>query len=280
MSELAAAYVARLGFAGAAPTLDTLGGLHRAHLEQLPYNNLDIMLGSPPPVDEESCLRLVLEQGRSGYCFHQNGALSAGLRHVGYAVERRHGHVWTDPEMRGRDDLNHLVLVVSGLPTDTNPGGRWWPDVGLGEGFVDPVPLVEGVVADDLRDLEITGLDEAGWSFRNDPTGTFTGMEARSLPMDVAGAHEVLSAHPDGRFAKLLVVQRRTPGAVDTVRGCVHLRTDAVGTSAEDLKTYDDWRGALLSLGLSLTGITDEALLALWTSSWAAHQAWDAAGRP
>ncbi len=280
MSELAAAYVARLGYTDPPPTLDTMAALHRAHLEQLPYNNLDIVLGSPQPVDEESCLRQVVETGRSGYCFHQNGALAAGLRHLGYTVEQQHGHVWTNTEMRDNTELNHLVLVVSGLPTDANPGGRWWPDVGLGAGFVEPVPLVVGVVGDGLLDVEITSLDDLGWTFRNDHRGTFTGMEARSLPMDVAGAHVVLSTPPDGRFARMLVVQRRTAGAADTVRACVHTRLDGAGAMTRDLTTYDDWRGALVSLGLSLTGISDERLRALWESSWQSHLAWDAAGRP
>jgi len=38
-------------------------------------------------------------------------------------------------------------LVVEGLPTDHNPGGRWWVDAGLGDALYDPMPLVDGVVA-------------------------------------------------------------------------------------------------------------------------------------
>ncbi len=33
---------------------------------------------------------------------------------------------------------------MTGLPTAENPAGRWWADVGLGEGFRLPLPLVEG----------------------------------------------------------------------------------------------------------------------------------------
>ena len=42
---------------------------------------------------------------------------------------------------------------MSGLPTDDNPGGHWWVDAGLGEGFAEPLPLVRG---DHVVD---------GWSF-------------------------------------------------------------------------------------------------------------------
>lgn len=279
-SEPAAAYVARLGLAGAPPTLGTLVALHRRHLELLPYNNLDIMLRTPRPVDEEACLRQVADTARSGYCFHQNGALGAALRHLGFAVEQRHGHVWTDPADRLTGELDHLVVLVTGLPTEDNPGGRWWPDVGLGEGFHDPLPLVEGPCADPLLDTAITDLGDAGWSYRNDPRGTFAGLVVRELPLDVAGAHARLSTPPGGHFARLLVVQRRTPDAVETVRGCVRTRLDATGVHQHDLTTYDAWRDALVALGTSLVGIDDDRLRTLWDGTRRAHLAWDSAGRP
>lgn len=280
MDDLAAAYVARLGLTGAPPTLATLVDVHHAHLDLLPYNNLDIMVGAACPVDEASCLRQVVDTARSGYCFHQNGVLGAGLRHLGFAVEQRHGHVWTDPGRCDDVDLNHLVLLVTGLPTDANPGGAWWPDVGLGEGFVDPVPLVEGACSDPVLDLTVTGLDDTGWSLLNDPRGAFTGVLVRALPLDVEAAHAELSTPPDGHFSRILVVQRRTPGAVETLRGCVLTALDADGVRQQDLTTYDGWRDALAHLRLSLTDIGDDRLRALWQRSWQAHGVWDSAGRP
>ena len=80
---------------------------------------------------------------------------------LGFDVVRRHGHVYTMPEMRFDTLLNHLVLVVRGLPTHEHPEGAWWPDVGLGEGFRDPAPLVVGPLADPGLDLGITAV-EAG----------------------------------------------------------------------------------------------------------------------
>jgi hypothetical protein len=47
--------------------------------------------------------------------------------------------------------------VVSDLPTDDDPGGRWWPDVGPGAGFWEPIPLLVGEYDDgpfrNARDL-------------------------------------------------------------------------------------------------------------------------------
>jgi len=79
-------YLTRLGLdADLPPTLETLVALHRAHVQQLPYENLDIMLGRPPSVVPADSLARVAATGRAGYCFHQNGAveLPGGAEVVG-----------------------------------------------------------------------------------------------------------------------------------------------------------------------------------------------------
>jgi N-hydroxyarylamine O-acetyltransferase len=131
---------------------------------------------------------------------------------------------------------------------------------------------------------EITQVRDDGWSFRHDRAGTFTGIEIRSLPIDqpaVDEAHARLSAPVDGRFAKLLVVQRRDATGVDTVRGCLHLRTLPEDQTETELSSYDEWRAALVDgTRLSLDGVGDAELRGLYDGQWASHLAWTAAGRP
>ncbi|MCB0909768.1 MAG: arylamine N-acetyltransferase, partial [Nocardioidaceae bacterium] len=75
MDAALSAYLRRLGFSSApAPTLDTLVALHRAHLATIPYENLGIMLGSPPSADVTDTVERIAATGRAGYCFHHNGA--------------------------------------------------------------------------------------------------------------------------------------------------------------------------------------------------------------
>ena len=286
-SEATGAYLRRVGLDADAPlppTYDTLLTLHRAHLDAVPYENLEIMLGRPPSVDPGASLARVGSVGRAGYCFHQNGALGTVLAELGFEMSRRHGHVWTDGAARDDTSLNHLVLVADGLPTDTNPGGRWWVDVGLGDAFRDPLPVVVGHQEQAGFDYEITEVREDGWSFRHDRAGTFSGIEVSSRPVDqpaVDAAHATLSAPEDGRFAKILVVQRRDETGIATVRGCLWLRIRAEGRTETDLATYDAWRAALVDgTRLSLEGVDEAELRALYAALWAAHEAWTAAGRP
>ena len=280
-----AAYLERLGIDQALPpTLESLTLLHRRHLETVPYENLGIMLGRPPSVDPAACLTRVAETGRAGYCFHQNGALELVLRDLGFEVQRRHGHVWTADEHRSGTDLNHLVVEVRGLPTDTNPEGRWWPDVGLGEGSRDPLPLVPGTYGDLGLAVRITDVGESGWSYLNHAHGSFRGLEVRDLPIDppaVRAAHSALSTPPEGHFTRLLVAQRRDARGVHTLRGCVLSRLDAKGKHERDVTAYGEWRASLVDeLRVPLDDVTDEELRALWVRMRGAHEAWDLAGRP
>ena len=52
------AYLTRVGYQGPLePTLQTLTALHRAHLQNIPYENLDIHLGRPLVLDEMRIFR-------------------------------------------------------------------------------------------------------------------------------------------------------------------------------------------------------------------------------
>ena len=97
----------------------------------------------------------------------------------------------------------------------------------------------------------------------------------------VEEAHARLSAPRDGRFAKVLVVQRRDDGGVDTVRGCLWHRIVPDRATETELASYDAWREALVDgTRLSLEGVDDDELRALYAAQWAKHLAWTAAGRP
>ena len=168
--------------------------MQRRHLDAAPYENLAIMLGRPDPTDPAETLERIAAGGNAGYCFHHNGAFEVVLRALGFAVERRSGHVWG----RAVPELNHLVLLV------TIDGRRWWPDLGLGDALRDPVEVVPGEIRQGPFRYEIAEAGAGAWTFRHDPAaGSFPGLDVRaSRPADaeVAAAHRVLSTPPDGRF--------------------------------------------------------------------------------
>ena len=179
-------YLRRLGLTARPPaTLAGLRQVHRAHVARIPYDNLSIMLGRPDPASTRLRAWPCRGGGAAGLLLPAERRLRVAAGLAG---------VLGEPAPRARLDgargqletgLNHLVLVVSGLPTDDNPGGHWWADAGLGEGFAEPLPLVRG---DHVVDGWAFGIGAgygaqaagrptgpAAWTYRHLPGGVLTG---------------------------------------------------------------------------------------------------------
>ncbi|MGI8524282.1 MAG: arylamine N-acetyltransferase family protein [Nocardioides sp.] len=274
------AYLTRLGYAAPpSPALETLVDLHRRHLAQVPYDNLDIMLGRPPSVDPDLALARVGEVGRAGYCFSQNGSFGRALELLGFTVHRRRGFVDATP--RG-GALNHLVLFVDGLPTAANPGGRWWPDVGLGDGFLEPLPLMAGEYVEHGFRYRIDERPGDMWEFTHDPAGAFRGIEIGGAleSAELDASHAQLSTPPDGKFTQMLAVFRRTDAGTRMVRGITASEVKSTARTDTETTSYDEWRAALDGVGLPLDDVDDDELRGLHARMIGVHLAWVEAGRP
>lgn len=269
-------YLTRLGLpelAGHEPSAGALEALHRAHAERVPYECLEIQLGRPTTVCPVESVRRIVA-GRGGYCFHLNGAFSALLRALGYDVTRHVGGVQGNAGAPAGASANHLVLTVSGLPSEAAPGGEWLVDLGMGDGLHGPLPLAAG----DYRQgpfrytLRPSEAEAGGWRFDHDPAGSFLGMDFRSETArmsDFAAKHEELSTSPESGFVRVAAVLRRDATGVDMLRGRVLSR---VGEDAAriELGTSRDYFEALSGVfGLSFdTG--DRAVL--WQRVTEAHE--------
>jgi arylamine N-acetyltransferase len=276
MTHAVAGYLARLGLDERPPaTVETLFELHQRHAERIPYENLHTMLGSPPAVDAEATLARVAAGGNAGYCFHHNGIMTVALRALGYDVVPAWGHNWETEDERRDVHVGHLALYVRGLPTESNPGGVWWPDVGCGDGLHSPLPMIAGLHRQGPFTYRLE-LRDGGWTFHHDPAGSFSSVDLfdeELTPEQEAAAHRRLTAPDDGTYARMLVVQRRLPDAAETLRGCLFSRT-GTPTDFAELTTYDDWRDGLATLGIALRGIDDDALRGLFDRSLTTHQKW------
>jgi N-hydroxyarylamine O-acetyltransferase len=278
------AYLARLGLAPEAPSIEALFSIHRAHVERVPYETLWIHLGERWNVDVAESTARIATQRRGGYCFHLNGALSELLRALGYNVVRHVGGVHGPAGATEAEMTNHLVLTVHDLPHEANPGGVWYVDAGLGDALHEPLPLVPGAYDQGPFHLllEETPAAVGDWHLTHDPAGSFTGMSWRSAPAQIdafAERHVWLSTSPDSGFVKLLVVQRRDATGVDILRGLSLTRIGA-GARASTLTTSAELTDVLGDLfALDIGKLSNEARDALWQRVHAAHEAWEANGR-
>lgn len=271
-------YLRRLGVpeAGGPPDIAALRLLHRAHVERVPYENLQIALGRPTTVDPAESARRII-RGRGGYCYHLNGAFSLLLATLGYRVSRHVGGVQGTTADPAGADGKHLALTVSGLPTPENPHGRWFVDVGLGDALHEPLPLVPGGYRQGPFEygMRPSEAEPGGWRFDHAPGASFLGMDFRPEAVEMAvfaDNHRWLSTSPESHFVRTVTVQRRDADGVDLLRGLVLSR---IGTTRrrEILETPRDYFTALADVfGLVLDDVGPAERAALWDRLQADHE--------
>ena len=82
------AYFARIGYRGShTPTLETLNKIVRAHVQTIPFENIDVLLGKPIELAIECVTQKLIHERRGGYCFEQNTLLLHVLTELGYRVK-------------------------------------------------------------------------------------------------------------------------------------------------------------------------------------------------
>lgn len=119
-------YLAHLGISGTPSATEAfLSVLTRAHLETVPFENLEVHYEHrEPSLTAEGLFRKVVENRRGGYCFELNKLfylLLKGLGFTCYSVPARVVH--RRPELRG---ISHRGTVVE------IDGRKWFCDVGFG----------------------------------------------------------------------------------------------------------------------------------------------------
>ncbi len=132
------AYLQRIAYSGpVAPNADTLRRLHRAHLLNVPFENLDIAWRRNIRVDQQAFIRKIVEERRGGFCYELNGAFAALLQALGFRVTLLSARV---PRADGSEgpEYDHLTLRV-------DLDEAWLADVGFGDCFVEPLKLVIGI---------------------------------------------------------------------------------------------------------------------------------------
>ena len=283
-------YLRRLGFGERPPRADlaTLRALHRAQVERVAYENVDIQLGRRRSIEPLASAGHVLA-GRGGYCYHLNGAFSLLLTALGYQVTWHRAGVqgMPVPEPPGPAVANHLALTVSGLPDDAggdngdDHGGAWLVDTGLGDALHEPLPLRTGDHRQGPLTFHLRPSDVApgGWRLDHDAKGSFRGMDFGPDPAtvdDFRERDEFLSTSPESGFVRTAVVQRRDAEGVDQLRGLVLVRVDAAERPHErTIETEADWFQALADVfDLPLPDVDADERRRLWARVHASHEAW------
>jgi N-hydroxyarylamine O-acetyltransferase len=203
-------YLARIRYRGALdPTAGTLHAMHRSHVAEIPFENLDVQLGRPIRLDLESLQAKIVGEHRGGYCFEQNALFAAVLHRIGFRVTTLAARVRyhaTAPTPR-----THMLLKVD------LPEGPFIADVGFGgDGPLTPLRLVHD--EEQAQQLATFRIAAEGAEHRLDVkrNGVFLPLYAFTLeeqfPVDYELANYFTSTHPESRFVQALIAARPGDG--------------------------------------------------------------------
>ncbi len=258
-------YLRRIGYSGSlAPSIETLRGVHRAHLMAIPYENLDIHLGRRLELEPARMFAKIVYQRRGGWCYEMNGLLAWALRELGFNVRFLAGAV--NRHLLGDEALkNHLLIRV-------DLDQPYLADVGFGDGFLEPLPLQPGTYRQKFLEFRLTQEGE-WWTLHNHPQGGATGfdftLEPRELGDFAARCHEQQTS-PSSGFVQTTICQRFTEDGIVTLRGAVQRTITESGALERIIETEAGYAECLArEFGLELGGLGS-----LWNRVWERHLAW------
>lgn len=195
------------------PSAAVLRSLHEAHVQSIPFENIDVVLGRHPGIELATIHDKLVRRRRGGYCFEHALLFAAVLENLGFDVQRRMARV--DPG--GSGYRTHMMLRVRVEGVD------YLADVGFGAGVLSPMPFEDGVV-----------VDQAGWRHRLVRNGPLWNLEkagadgwevlhaSGDLPQrfaDYEVAHHYVATHPHSPFLGKPVVFRLAPGVSRSLVG-------------------------------------------------------------
>jgi N-hydroxyarylamine O-acetyltransferase len=257
-------YLDRINYSGSLePTLETLIGLHRAHLQTIPYENLEIHFGRKLGLNLERIFeRLVLEQ-RGGWCYEMNGLFAWVLREIGFDVRLVSTQVTrADGSLMAPGD--HVALIVQ-------LEQKWLVDVGWGNGFLDPLPLEVGIYRQGFLEYRLEAVGKA-WRFHNQQYGA-DGFSLTLEPHQLEDFQERCTwqqSSPESGFVRIAVCQRFTPEGINTLRGAVLIRIRSSGKFEHAISGFEEFEQVLREdFNLEVPKLHE-----LWARIWQSHLAW------
>jgi len=232
-------YFERIGWSGAtAPTLDTLGVLLRAHNHSIPFENIDVQLGNTLTTNVEDAYEKIVNAGRGGWCYEQNGLFGWALSQIGFDVRRIAGSVMR--AHRGpTSHANHLALLVS-FPHDD---GRWLVDAGFGGSLLRPIPLQEDTHYHDPFTIGLRQHGENSWQFWERTDEDEFSFDFEDLPADERAMSDrchYLQTSLESSFVQNFVCQLRRPNSHIVLRGRVFSTISSEGKCERVLESADE----------------------------------------
>jgi len=194
------------------PDAQTLQGLHLAHMQNVPFENLDIGIKRPIYLTDGALWNKIVLQKRGGFCYELNGLFAWLLKEIGFDVTYLNARVY-DREGELGIDFDHLALLVE-VPNETT---RWLADVGFGDSFNLPLIFEErGEQVQGLRSYRIEQITDGFVTWQKNYDGSwerqyFFDLQPRKFPTDYEPACSYHQTSPESSFTRGSIISRATP---------------------------------------------------------------------
>jgi arylamine N-acetyltransferase len=126
-------YLSRIKLDDCHSSLEGLTKLQEHHMENIPFENLDIVVGRKIALDYPHLFDKIVLKKRGGYCFELNILYAELLKSLGFSSKPVLGRVWLSNPKR-TPPRNHLAHIVD------LEGITYVTDVGFG-GLISSIPL-------------------------------------------------------------------------------------------------------------------------------------------
>ncbi|MGI6659684.1 MAG: arylamine N-acetyltransferase family protein [Dethiobacteraceae bacterium] len=253
------AYFKRINYDG--PTdvsYETLEALHIAHTMNVPFENLDVILGRPILLDRESLFNKIVVNNRGGYCFEMNTFFKYVLDAMGFNAT-----ILLTNRTRERQEFasrTHQLLLVE------IDGQKYIADVGFGmNGLTAPIRLEVGVDQQQFTHTYRLEYDEDfGYILQNKIGDEYRTMFAFKLdPCNLADcqmSNHYMATYPESFFRKFRMVTMPTvEGRITLNHNTLKFYTNGQLTETE-LNSKEELKEALKKhFNLDLDVIGDEA---------------------
>lgn len=216
--------------------VQTLHGLQLVHMQTVPFENLDIILGRKIKLDLDSLWQKIIINKRGGFCYELNGLFAWLLKEIGFEVTYLNARDYHEKDDTFGIDFDHLTLLVR-IPSEST---RWLVDVGWGDFFYQPLDIdnpneqVQG-----LRGYWIKSFKNGYISVQRNYDGSlsnhyFFDLIPHRFPDEYFKACEYHQISPNSPFPKNRIISRLTEN------GRISLDRDALIQTIDGNRTIEE----------------------------------------
>jgi len=157
-------YLERIGYHDVIDvTDDVLTSLHKRHVFQIPFENLDVYYKTMFDLDVGRVYQKVINDARGGFCYELNLLFNWLLREMGFSSRIIASRIFNEQGVRG-PEFDHMSVYV-------RTEREFLVDVGYGDLFVTPIEIKSGAQWDGRNYFRIDKWNEHEYLISMSPDG-------------------------------------------------------------------------------------------------------------